>query len=491
MTVVKWTGREAQALRQARRMSLRAFAAHLGVAPASVANWEKRGERIRLRHETQQILDRDLSQAGDDVCERFDAAVTDAAAIPMPPLSIEDLGSLAHIGRWGPAGPSDISRMSRGRQSATGRLPASTRSSGPGTDTVVLRLQVDGKEVVMPLSHRLLLQTGMGTLIEAFALSQQSDALQDIAGQPSMGRRFKIASPAQLQEILANLQEQWHSLVKTDNLHGPRLALAGVLNQIGIVEALLPTLRGGPRKETVGLGAKYAESAAWLYEDSGNLPQARFWTSRAMEWAYEAGDKRMLAWTVLRRAHQATTGRAPAQAIGLARAARDDEEELAPPMRAAIRAQEAYGHALDGDEQTAQRLLDEAHSWAVGDTLGDARGGHGSYCTPSYIEIQRAGCWLTTGKAKLAIRIFEEAIPALPAVYQRDRAAALSRLAAAYAADRQVEQAASTAHAALPLARAAGSRRIVRGIKGVGVKLREHRPLPAVAAFLDDLADGD
>jgi hypothetical protein len=61
-------------------MSMRAFAAHLGVAVASVTNWEQRGERIRLRHETQEILDRDLKQASDDVRDRFEATLGGAAA---------------------------------------------------------------------------------------------------------------------------------------------------------------------------------------------------------------------------------------------------------------------------------------------------------------------------------------------------------------------------------------------------------------------------
>jgi tetratricopeptide (TPR) repeat protein len=210
-----------------------------------------------------------------------------------------------------------------------------------------------------------------------------------------------------------------------------------------------------------------------------------------MEWAYEAGDKSMLAWTVFRRSQQAAAARDAAQVIGLAQAARRDEMELAPPMRAAIRVQEAYGYALDGDAETSQQLLDEAHAWAASDTVGDARGGHGSYCTASYIEIHRAGCWLTIGKPKAAIKLYETVLPTLPAVYQRDRAAALSRLAAAYVSDGQVEQAASVAHAALPVARGAGSSRIVEEIKGVGAKLVPHRPLATVAALLDDLDTGD
>ncbi|MBI3685822.1 MAG: hypothetical protein HY241_00535 [Actinobacteria bacterium] len=71
-TVVKWSGREARALRQARRMSVRQFAAHLGFNDAAVSNWERRGEDARLRYQTQQILDTDLARAPQDVRDRFE-----------------------------------------------------------------------------------------------------------------------------------------------------------------------------------------------------------------------------------------------------------------------------------------------------------------------------------------------------------------------------------------------------------------------------------
>jgi hypothetical protein len=135
--------------------------------------------------------------------------------------------------------------------------------------------------------------------------------------------------------------------------------------------------------------------------------------------------------------------------------------------------------------------LDEAHTWAASDTVGDARAGHGSYCTPSFIEIQRANCWLATGQAKKAISLYEGSLRTLPPVYQRNRAAAQSWLAAAYVADGQLEQAAHTAHTALPAARTAGSGRILEEIKGVGAKLAPHRELEDVAALLDDLDQGD
>jgi hypothetical protein len=67
----------------------------------------------------------------------------------------------------------------------------------------------------------------------------------------------------------------------------------------------------------------------------------------------------------------------------------------------------------------------------------------------------------------------------------------LSQLAVAYLKDGQVEQAAHTAHAALPVARSSGAGRIVGDIKGMSGELVPHRSLPAVTALLDDLRSED
>jgi hypothetical protein len=373
----------------------------------------------------------------------------------------------------------------------TPQVSAGHHASQAAADTMMLSVRLDGREVIVSLSRRDLLHVGVGTLLEAFAFGRQSDMLREAAQRPGLPDRVTVISPAHLDEIRAYLREQWHAQVKTDNLLGPRYALASVLGQLTVIEGLRSELRDAQRLEFVRLGAQYAESAAWLYEDSGDIAQARYWTSRAMEWAYEADDKCMLSWTIFRRSQQAAATKDAAQVIGLAGAARRDEEQLETPMRAAIRVQEAYGHALDGNERRSQRILDEAHTWAASDTVGDARGGHGSYCTPAYIEIQRANCWLATGKPKKAISLYEGGLRTLPPVYQRNRAAAQSWLAAAYVADGQLEQAASTAHAALPVARNTGSRRILEEIEDLSADLVPHRGLQGVAALLDDLGQGD
>lgn len=69
--VPRWSGREVKALREARRMSVREFAAHLGVSDRMVSKWEAGGERIHPRPINQAALDSSLSLVPPEVRERF------------------------------------------------------------------------------------------------------------------------------------------------------------------------------------------------------------------------------------------------------------------------------------------------------------------------------------------------------------------------------------------------------------------------------------
>jgi hypothetical protein len=70
-TVQHWTGAQTKALRQALRLSVRAFAAHLGVDTRTVTKWEARGNTITLLPDTQALLDTSLARAHEDVKTRF------------------------------------------------------------------------------------------------------------------------------------------------------------------------------------------------------------------------------------------------------------------------------------------------------------------------------------------------------------------------------------------------------------------------------------
>ncbi|MGH7869916.1 MAG: helix-turn-helix domain-containing protein, partial [Candidatus Dormibacteraceae bacterium] len=70
-TVQCWTGAETKALRQAMRLSTRAFAAHLGIDTRTINKWEARHTTITLRPHTQTLMDTALARAPQDVQTRF------------------------------------------------------------------------------------------------------------------------------------------------------------------------------------------------------------------------------------------------------------------------------------------------------------------------------------------------------------------------------------------------------------------------------------
>jgi transcriptional regulator with XRE-family HTH domain len=186
---------------------------------------------------------------------------------------------------------------------------------------------------------------------------EQPGAMPDVEHDPLTPSRLNSLSGAQLDELIHLLDDQWHALVRTDNLLGPRYALRG---QLAVIEALLRSVRPPARHQTLQLAAKYAESAAWLHEDSGDLPGSRYWTGRSMEWALEAGDRLMMSWVLYRRGEHAAADGDAAAVAGLAAAARREGGDLPGPMLAAILQQEAHAHALDGVESTCLAALDEA-----------------------------------------------------------------------------------------------------------------------------------
>jgi transcriptional regulator with XRE-family HTH domain len=75
-TVGRWTGHEARALRLALRLSVRAFAEHLGIAARTISKWEKAGQSTTPWPDSQAILDTTLGHAPDAAKARFALLIT-------------------------------------------------------------------------------------------------------------------------------------------------------------------------------------------------------------------------------------------------------------------------------------------------------------------------------------------------------------------------------------------------------------------------------
>ena len=73
-TVDRWTGREAKLLREALRLSIRDFAARLGIGVRTINKWEARQADITPLPHMQEVLDTALARASDGAKARFSAA---------------------------------------------------------------------------------------------------------------------------------------------------------------------------------------------------------------------------------------------------------------------------------------------------------------------------------------------------------------------------------------------------------------------------------
>ncbi|MBZ3906767.1 helix-turn-helix domain-containing protein [Streptomyces griseiscabiei] len=89
VSVKQWTGREASALRAALRMSMRAFAEHLGVALRTVAKWESLGAETHPRPDTQAILDTALARADAAEQARFEEVLFPERTTAVRPADYE------------------------------------------------------------------------------------------------------------------------------------------------------------------------------------------------------------------------------------------------------------------------------------------------------------------------------------------------------------------------------------------------------------------
>ena len=166
------------------------------------------------------------------------------------------------------------------------------------SDVLLVSVWIGGRKQIVPISRRTLITGAIGAALQA----------TDLARFPELGNESHLA-PASLPKLdvtrieaaIEHLRDMWHSLVRADNLFGPRHALTSVHQQLSILESLLEYARGAQRSELLRLAAQYAESAAWLHEDSADMPNAIKWTSQAMEWATESGDQAMVTWTLFRK----------------------------------------------------------------------------------------------------------------------------------------------------------------------------------------------
>jgi len=141
----------------------------------------------------------------------------------------------------------------------------------------------------------------------------------------------------------------------------------------------------------------------------------------------------------MRKANIASDLGSPDRALGLTIAAMRDASKLSPRIRAIVLGQQARAYALRGDAGECARSLDAAmrevtRPDADSDTLA-------LYCTPAYIGMNTAICWIYLNQPGRAIPVFEKALATWPVFMRRDQGLCLTRLAIAHASPRGIRPA--------------------------------------------------
>ena len=236
-----------------------------------------------------------------------------------------------------------------------------------------------------------------------------------------------------------------------DNLAGPQPLVNIAPQQLRFVEDLLSTARSKDRKQLLRVGARYAEFAGWIYQDTGALNSAMQMSSIALDFAQEADDEALISYILMRRSNIATDAKRPDLALKLADAALDKETDLPPRYRAVALRQRAHAYAqLDKSGECAS-TLERALKFA--ERSVDSDNDLAQYCTPEYVEMEAAHCWIELRQADKAIGTLQHSLEGWKPEFRRDLGLCLARLAVAHASSGQIENALIVADRALEIAR--------------------------------------
>jgi len=281
--------------------------------------------------------------------------------------------------------------------------------------------------------------------------------------------------------VLSALRGMHRGYVEADRLMGSLCVVGPIQLQMPVIEKACEVSRGADRIEMLRFACQFAEFGGWIFQDAGDLTCAMQWTNRALDYALELGDERVIAYTLMRKAMIATEGGTPAQGLGIADAALRRKDSLTPRLRAVILRQRSYSNAVLGEVIATARDADEAVTEAVAGENQDEED-RAPYCTPTYAAMEAGASWVLLGHPKTAIPILEKSRSEWADHTEvRDYALCVSRLALAYAAAGDVERACAAADEVVALAQGLGSRRVAVQLSLLYRGLEKWRRDPAVA----------
>ncbi|GAA4208324.1 hypothetical protein GCM10022252_73320 [Streptosporangium oxazolinicum] len=281
---------------------------------------------------------------------------------------------------------------------------------------------------------------------------EDEDRLIHAARQP---RRLDAAVIGSLGVILAEQR-------RVEDALGSECLIVPVRAELATVEGLLAEARGKLRTPMLDMAAQYAQFSGWLHANTGREREADVFYDRVLEYGTEVGAPDMVATALSMKGHLAWLGRKVGPLIGLSQAAQRDSATSAG-LRALAAQQEARGHALAGEADETDRLLDQAVELALKSAERPDREPPWIYFYSStYLTLQRGLAYRYLGRNGQAVDLLKQGLGALAVDLQESEWAAnyIYQLAFTHAAEGEPEEASAVAMRAVTIAHATSSARL-------------------------------
>jgi tetratricopeptide (TPR) repeat protein len=275
--------------------------------------------------------------------------------------------------------------------------------------------------------------------------------------------------------------------VQADARIGPSYLIPAVQGQLPVIEQICRMTRGADHEAALRLGSQFTEFCGWLYQDSGDYECAMYWTDRSLEYAVELDNRRVISYVLMRKSNIATESGQAGHGLGLANAALKHHHQLTPRLHAVVLRQRANAYAMLSESAAFAQDIEDAFTQATAG-VSQNEDDLAPYCTPSYVEMEAGASWVKLNSAESAIPVFEASRARWSAAEQtRDQALCLARLATAYAAAGELEQACAVAEDLITIANGLGSARVATQITDLRASLSPWLRDPAVADLLHRL----
>jgi len=420
-----WTGREAKLLRQALRLSIRDFAARLGVGARTVNKWEARQAGITPLPYMQQVLDTALAQASETVDD-----VTGDPVLAAP---------------W----------------NQRGTVEAAVALSGGGSPVKRRRFGLlTGATLTTPAHYWLIrdpepLVSGLPPGRWSDQLSEMTTTLRTMDDTAGGGG------------VLALAQQAFG-------------CVAGLLNQVSYDE------RVGQRLHVIL--AELGQLTGLAAHDAGRAGLGQRYHIAALRAAHSAGDRLLGAHILACMADEADLHGRPAEAVTLIETAEAGVRGRGSPRLLAelsMRKAAALATLQDGSACTA--ALAQADRQV--ERFAPDSDPHWLYwMTPAVTTAEAGYCLLRLGQPGRAMALLDSGIALFDESYTRARQICLTQLATALTQpgpQRDLEAAADRGLVAVRLAESVTSTRGIDRLRNLYLQMQPHALIPAVADFLE------